>query len=275
MDIFRPNQLKKKVSNGEIALGIQLRSASERVAELIGMSGFDFVYIEAEHFLCDDRTLENILRAADAWNCTPIVRLSEGGAGRISQLYSAGAGGVILPHVETGEEARAFVQAAKFPPMGNRSATTCRCGGYGLLSGSEVCRWGNEETLAIAMIETCEGIQNLDEILDAGIDMIRIGFQDLAQDVGHPGEPRHSKVLELVRQAIETAAKHGVAVGGAASTREELLQLSQMGFTHFTVGSDLAILSRQFVKIQEEQNDGKETSHERKIYDLWRPVHVD
>ena len=248
MNYLRQNRLKEKA--GEMALGVQLRSASERVAELIAMIGFDFLYIETEHFFCDDFTIEHIFRAVNAWNCTPIVRLCEGGTDRIGQLFDAGAGGVILPRVETGEQAREFVRAAKYPPFGNRSSTTCRCGHYGLLSREEVFQWGNAETLAIAMIETQKGIENLEDILNTGIDMIRIGFSDLAQDMGYPGQTRHPEVLRQAQQAIQTAMRHGIAVGAAATDKSDLNRLRSMGFTHFTVGSDLAILQKRLSGIK-------------------------
>ena len=117
---FFQNKLRETVESGRIAFGIQLRSCSKRIAEMIGYYGFDFIYLETEHFVCTDETMEDIFRAAELSGCTPIVRLSDNLPGHISQVVEAGAKGVIIPHVETAEDAAMIVRAVKFPPLGTR-----------------------------------------------------------------------------------------------------------------------------------------------------------
>ena len=252
---FMQNKMKEKVDNGKVAFGMQLRSCSKRIAEMIALSGFDFIYVEVEHFVCNDETMEDIFRAADIAGCTPIVRLCECSPARITQVLEAGARGVIAPHIETAEEAKAFVEAVKFPPIGKRSGAGSRFGWYGLVPAKEVRRISNEQTLAIAMIESRKAVENLDAILDSGVDMIRVGFSDLSQDMGHIGEPRHPEVIEMAKKIVDTAKAHCVTAGAKADNLAEAEFFAGLGFTHFSLGSDLAILGKQFPNMVKEYNE--------------------
>lgn len=249
---FFYNRLRETVECGNIAFGIQLRSCSKRIAEMIGYFGFDFIYLESEHFVCNDETMEDIFRASELSGCTPIVRLCDNLPGHISQIIEAGAKGIIIPHVETAEEAAEIVRAVKFPPLGTRSGTKSRFSGYGIVPAKEVREMANRSVLAIAMIESKRGIDNLEAILETGIDMIRIGFNDLAQDLGHPGDVHHEEVLLAAVKIVETARTHMVPVGAKADSVEEARMLAKIGITHFSLGSDLSILAKAFSNMKRE-----------------------
>ncbi len=246
MEFLTRNKFREKVESGRLAFGMQLRSGSKRIAEMIAFYGFDFLYLEGEHFVFNDETMEDIFRASQLGGCCPIVRLCDFSPGRVSQVMEAGAKGVIIPHVERAEDAKAFVESIKFPPLGRRSGTKSRFSGYGAIQAGEIRKHENDRTLAIAMIESRKGAENLDAILGTGIDMIRVGFSDLSQDLGYPGEPRNPNVLKTAERIVSIAREHGVTVGTKASTPEEIRFFAGMGFTHFSLGSDISLLSGLF-----------------------------
>ena len=250
MSVFLKNRMYEKINRGEMALGMQLRTRSPMIAELIGLSGFDFIYIETEHVLCNDETLEHLCRAAALTGCTPIVRIGSCDPERIMQILDAGAMGLILPHVESREQARALVQAAKFPPIGTRSGGTTRAAAYGLMKQKEFYAASNQSVITIAMIETVKGMENLDEILDEGIDVVRIGLGDLSQSLGHIGEPHHPEVTQAIRFIIDKCKNHGVSVGTKAGSVQEAQEFWKIGITHLNLGSDMSILTKQFPKIE-------------------------
>jgi 2-keto-3-deoxy-L-rhamnonate aldolase RhmA len=245
------NKLKEKLDSGKIAFGVQLRSNSARVAEIAGLSGFDFLYIDTEHWLISDETLEHLFRAAEWGGCTPVIRLYDCSPARVTQIVEAGARGVIFPHLETADQAKAFVEAVKYPPYGHRSSPEGRFSDYGFAKMDDMRKTCNENTLAIGMIESRKGAENLDAILETGIDTLRIGFNDLSQDMGFIGQPRHPEVIEMTRRIVSVAKEHGVAVGGKAHSLEDAKFFADLGFRHFTLLSDLDLLCADFRSLVE------------------------
>ena len=113
----------------------QIRSRSLMSVEIAGLLGFDFIYLETEHFMCNDETIENIARAAQGVGTVPLVRVPSQDPEILMHLLDAGIMGVIAPHVETGEDARRIVAACKYPPRGTRgSGMSSRAAHYGLIS---------------------------------------------------------------------------------------------------------------------------------------------
>ena len=234
------NRTMEKLRAGGFALGLQLRSRSPLIAELAGYLGFDYLYIETEHFACSDETIESLARAAQISGVTPIVRTIHSDPENIGHLFDIGVQGVILPHVETPDQARSFVDAAKFPPLGHRgSSASSRAANLGCVDAEEYMEAANRNCLAIAMIETVKAVENLEAILDSGLDMIRVGFSDLSLDMGLLGKQKDPRFLETLRYITGEAARRGIPVGGKASSAESALQYKALGFRCLNVASDL------------------------------------
>lgn len=240
------NRALDAIRAGKTAFGLQLRSRSPLIAELAGYLGFDYVYFETEHYACNDETVENLVRACQVSGVTPMIRVICDDPEYIGHLYDTGVQGVILPHVETAEQAKRFVDAAKFPPLGHRGASSAsRAACLGCMDGKKFLEASNRNCSAIAMIETVQGAQNLDSILEAGIDMIRIGYSDLTLDMGIPGtSPRDARVEALTRHIVETAKAYNVPVGGKCSSPEDAEYFISMGFSWLNAASDLDHLKK-------------------------------
>jgi 4-hydroxy-2-oxoheptanedioate aldolase len=186
---MRVNKLRKALSGPKPIFGMSFYSQSLAIMEIIGHSGFDFVFIDCEHSpLAIDAGLENVLRAADYAGLGTVVRVKGNDEHMIRNALEAGADAVCIPHVRTADDARKAVLAGKFPPWGIRGAAgDVRCAHYGAgkFDWKEFVEKSNEDTLIVPLCEDKEFFDNIDEILDVkGVDMVNIGPTDLALSLG-------------------------------------------------------------------------------------------
>ena len=224
---MRKNKTKEKLNAGEPVFGFQLSFPSPHIVEMMGYAGADFVYLDTEHSAVGHESLENMIRAAEVSGTTPLVRVPHNlpGAypGALLRILAVGIMGVIVPHVDTKEEAIAVVKAVKCYPEGDRGVEGGRLTKYGFgMPVGEYIKKANEDTLVVIMIESTEGVKNLPQILQVeGIDVIQIGAGDLAQSLGYPGRIMEPIVQETIDKIIIETRKAGKAVGvGALSVRE-------------------------------------------------------
>lgn len=229
------------------AVGCQLRSHSFRIAELMGFCGFDFLYIDTEHYTCGPETIENLVRCCQLSNAASLVRIPDHDPGKISQYLDAGVTGIILPHLDTAEEARAAIKAGKYGPKGERGFSgNARSAHYGFVDRTTYSTQANDNTLIIGMIESMTAVENLDAILDSGIDALRIGPSDLAASMGLDGRSKEPAVQKVVDEILKKCNRAGVPVGGAASTVDETIAQFDRGFDFVHYSSDLVTLERHW-----------------------------
>ena len=174
------------------ALGPFMICTDPAMVESAGRAGYDFVLLDMEHGTTTFQTLPNLIRAANVTGVCPVVRVPRGSDIWIDQALDVGAGAVMIPQIDTAEQARAAVSAAKFSPVGTRG--TCRfvrSAGFGDVPGSEYFSKA-QDTVVILQAEGKKAIENLDEILDVpGIDVVFVGPYDLSSSLGHVGEIVH------------------------------------------------------------------------------------
>lgn len=237
------NRMLEKLRSGGTAIGTQLRSRSPMVAELFGYLGFDFVYIESEHFPFNIETVEELVRGCDLAGITSLIRIPDHDEGKILQFLDMGIGGLILPHVENREEALSIVKAGKYSPVGERGySDTSRSAQYGMIPVKEYRELSNRNTALIPMIESRQAAEHLEDILNTGIDLIRIGLRDLSDSFGYGGEQNHSDLQKAVDQIIATADKYHIAVGCAAGSLEDAREKLGRGFRQISFKSDMAMI---------------------------------
>lgn len=239
------NQFLDKLKAGEAAIGCQLRSHSLRIAELMGYCGFDFIYIDTEHYICDRETIENLMRCCELSGIVPLVRIPDQEPGRISQFLDAGVTGIILPHLDTPEQAEAAIKAGKYAPIGERGFSgNARSAHYGFVDRKTYSQQANATTMMIGMIESLTAVQNLDAILETGIDALRIGPSDLAASMGLDGRSKEPAVQQLVDEIIAKCRAKGIPVGGAGSSVDEVVSQIQRGYHFVHFSSDLVTLQK-------------------------------
>jgi 4-hydroxy-2-oxoheptanedioate aldolase len=231
--------------------GMFIGFPSPALVEMVGYAGFDFAIIDNEHGPMSLETTEHMIRAARCAGTLPVVRTQEPA---LLRVLDAGASGVMVPSVETAEQARRIVAACKYPPLGTRSsAFTARAGGYTFFGGAAQIERANEGVAIILMIESAQAVQALDAILEVkGIDALFVGLSDLALSMGHPGDNMHPEVQEALADVIRRAAARGVASGVLAGTPVDFNRYASMGakFLPMTMASVIAGALREAIAMR-------------------------
>jgi len=243
----KKNKLKEIIASGKVALGTCLYSFSPAIIELAGFCGLDFCRIDNEHAWRQDESVENVLRGAFCADIVPLLRIDKDNPYLVRKALEAGAGGVIVPHVNTRKEAEAVVQAAKFPPKGKRGyGGLCFSGQWGTNAGVDWMEWSNCETLVITMIEDVCAIPNLNDMLSLeGLDGVFFGPADFSISAGLPLQTGHEKVMDALKRTIEAAKKHNklVIFGAKYPYWESAQKLIELGVQAIEIGHDLTILA--------------------------------
>jgi 4-hydroxy-2-oxoheptanedioate aldolase len=225
-------------------IGCWLSLANAHSAESMANLGFDWVCVDLQHGLIDYKDLTYMLPAISTSQATPIVRVPWNEPYEIMKALDAGAYGIIVPMVNSRAEAQQAVSACRYPPDGNRSFGPIRGALYG---GKGYAREANGEIACIAMIETMDGINNLDEILTTpGLDGVYIGPSDLALALGLPpqGDTDHPVHAEHVKRILDGCKANRVAAGIHTSSLEYAQRYLQMGFNFVTLGADAGFMGR-------------------------------
>ena len=211
MDI-RPNRIKQKLSDGELAYIIAGLTNADDI-DAFGPNGFDGAWLEGEHGNVEATNLGDLTRACDLWGMTSVVRVNRNDQALIYRTLDCGAMGIVVPHVNTKAEAQNVVDGAKFAPIGHRGMYTSRQG-YGVENYFDVA---NSQTLLVVLIEDIVAVNNLDEILTVDhIDVFFVAPSDLATSMGHIGNHIHPDVQKTIDDAIKRIQDAGRTAGTLA-----------------------------------------------------------
>jgi 2-keto-3-deoxy-L-rhamnonate aldolase RhmA len=210
---MRENKAKQKLAAGEPVFQCMTLSCAPSVVEVLGRAGFDIICLDGEHGSLDRQTLENLVRAAECVNVTPIIRTTLSYAAEILPFLDTGVMGIMRPHCKTAAEAKMLVDAVRYAPQGTRGMTPGRANDYAVsgVPAKEYIAASNRETIVMPQIEDVEGIKNLPEILKVeGIDVLAIGDGDLSNSMGYPGQRTHPEVVEAIDHIIDLAHRAGI-----------------------------------------------------------------
>jgi 2-keto-3-deoxy-L-rhamnonate aldolase RhmA len=241
------NPVRDKLARNEPAFCMALRLArTPEIAMIAQASGFDAFYIDMEHCTIGLDAAAAICTAALPLGIAPMARIAGHRFEDATRLLDMGALGIIAPQVDTREQAQAFADACRFPPLGMRSVA-----GAGPLQGyrptplGEINAQGNAATLLVAMLETPEGVANADAIAAVpGIDVLLIGSNDLCTAMGIPGETRHPKLRAAYEAVGAACRKHGkhLGIGGIRADVAHVAELIALGARFVIAGSDVQYL---------------------------------
>jgi 4-hydroxy-2-oxoheptanedioate aldolase len=178
---------------------------------MIGRAGYDFIVLDLEHLLVSPDQLQHAIRACEIVGCEPWVRVPEVDAKLIGRVLDAGARGIVIPRLESADQARAAVAAARFPPMGRRGITGGRVTGFGTIALDEYIERANRDIRIVPMIESVAGLQAIDEILAVpGVSLVMEGALDLALDMGLGPRPMHADVWAALLQLADRCAANDI-----------------------------------------------------------------
>jgi 4-hydroxy-2-oxoheptanedioate aldolase len=256
---MRENTAKARWKSGEVTVGGWLSIPSPFVAEVMAHQGFDWVTIDMQHGLIDYQVAVTMLQAISTTPTIPFVRVPWNEFGIIGKMLDAGAYGIIIPMVNSVEEAKAAVAACRYYPEGSRSFGPIRAGYYG---GPDYFANANREIAVIPMIETQRALDNLDDILSVpGIDAVYVGPADLSITLGQQPAMNNEGAFEAARIRIaETCRRHGVTPGihaNAGLTAKHAAAGYQMITISGDVGAIAAAASRDLQAARDAAPKGK------------------
>jgi 2-keto-3-deoxy-L-rhamnonate aldolase RhmA len=211
-----PNHTKRRLKEGKIAIGMGLRLARSVDIATIGKTcGYDWLFIDMEHNSMDVDTAAQIAMAALPVGISPIVRVPGKEHHHASRLLDAGAQGIVVPHVDSVEEAERAVAYCKYPPQGHRSAMGALPQfAYESVPVGVATKAANDETLVVVMLETPDAIAKVDEIAAVeGLDVVLIGTNDLCAEMGIPGQFGDPRVEDAYRQVVAACNRNGIHPG--------------------------------------------------------------
>ncbi|MDD4599948.1 2-keto-3-deoxy-L-rhamnonate aldolase [bioreactor metagenome] len=236
----------KEIIASRAAIGTFLFSGEADNVEVLGYAGFDFVIICTEHASNGVHNLTGLLRAADVSGIMPIVRVTENNAALITKVLDAGAGGVLIPHVITADQAKSAVKAAKYGPQGERGlAGIVRAARYGFTPLKEYTMAQNKDSLVIVQIEDVPALENIDEILAVeGVDGIFVGPADLSQSMGIPGQFDNPEFQKVVKDIIRRGREAGKIAGIFVPTVEGAKQWQKEEANFLAIAADTVFFAQ-------------------------------
>lgn len=246
--------LKTLMASKDSVLGTWSQIAAPEMVDLIGLNGFQFTIIDCQHGPFGIETAENLARAADANDIAVALRVSRNDPVEIMKALDAGIRHVVVPNVETAEEAQQAVAATRFGPKGLRGACPCcRSGGHYIRNWQAYVADEEKRTGAIALVETANGHRNIDAICSAhGMAGLMVGPFDLSVSMGFHGDWRCKEVDHAVQDMVRCAKEAGLPVmmpvfaPDPAECRELIARWGEEGVSSFVIGSDKIIVAEAF-----------------------------
>jgi len=253
--LFEENTLKRKLRDGKPVIGIWNTLASPLLTEVMAHAGLDFQIIDLEHgpFILD-QIHTHVSACERIPSCTPVVRVPVQDEWMILQAMDQGAHGVVVPHVSDRESAQRIALSTKYHPVGNRGFTPfSKAGGFNNKSTEVYVNTVNSEALTIVIVESKEGLDKLDEIVEVeGIDIIYFGAYDLSQALGHPGEVRHPDVIQAIKKGVDIVKSHGKFSGGfVPQSKDDVEWLLELGMKFITYEVDSSIMHTHIRNLKE------------------------
>lgn len=221
-------------------IGSWIQTGSPAAAEMLADAGFHWLGLDCEHSSSDIATVESIARAIQGRDTALLVRVTQCDAIEIRRCLDVGASGVIVPMVESAEQARRAVRAAKYPPLGNRGYCFGRMNQWGGRF-DDYARSANDGTIVVAMIESRAGVENIEAILAVeGLNGVFIGPYDLSGSYGLPGQLQHEVVLRAYDSVVRACRAARVPAGQhiVHSTRAKIETAMAEGFTLICLDAD-------------------------------------
>ena len=245
---MRINKLRATLKAGDVALGTLVWGTHGRgVIYTLAATGMDFVMICMEHSDYSLETVTAMVAHAHAAGISPIVRIPDLQYEWVTRLLDSGCQSLILPHARSGAEVRRFIDLAKYHPECRRGmaiylgAST----NYEDVDPAAAMVHANSNTLLAVLIETREAVENLDQMLVPGIDLVLVGHQDLAQSLGVPGDYRHPQVRAATDKVHRLCKERGIANAAAVNQPENMQSAIESGAQFLLYGTDLILMRRE------------------------------
>jgi len=236
-------KIRRKMAAGKASIGSWMQIPHGSIAEILGAAGYDWVAVDMEHGAIGAEQLPDLFRALELGNTLPLVRVAEGTAKDCKLALDAGAGGVIVPNVQSADQLTAIRDICRWPPVGKRGVGFCRANLFG--KNFQAYQHEAQQAVLVAMIENNSAIGNLDSILKVkGLDAILIGPYDLSASIGIPGKIKDSRMQNTCRLILAKSKRAGIACGihVVEPEREELMKTILQGYLFIPYSIDAVTL---------------------------------
>ena len=207
------NSLKNKLRNNELTIGSWIMMNDVMSVEVLALAGFEWLVVDIEHTSIDLKSAQILINTIQANNIKALVRVSKNEEVVIKRVLDMGADGIIVPMINSKEDAKMAVEYAKYPPNGKRGVGLYRATKYGI-KFEEYKKWVENELVIVAQIEHIDAVKNIDDILEVdGIDATIIGPYDLSGSMGYPGEFERDDVKKAVATVLEKCKAKNIPSG--------------------------------------------------------------
>jgi 4-hydroxy-2-oxoheptanedioate aldolase len=239
------NRFKQAIARGKLQIGLWSQLAAPVAAEVLADAGFDFIVIDAEHAPNDVLSVLPQLQIIDRSPASAMVRMPWNDMVLTKRFLDIGAQTLLMPFIESAEQAQLAVSHVRYPPAGVRGvATMHRANRYGRVA--DYLSAAEQQICLLAQVETRSALEELEEIAAVeGLDGVFIGPSDLAASMGHIGNPGHAEVREAILAVPERMRKAGKPAGILTPIVEQARRYIEAGYVYVAVGSDLALLASQ------------------------------
>jgi 2-keto-3-deoxy-L-rhamnonate aldolase RhmA len=240
------NSARERLERGEVSLGFGVRTArSVEIAKAMKTAGFDWLFLDLEHSAMSIETASQLALAALDAGIAPIVRVPKGEYSLATRLLDNGALGIVMPHVDTADEAREVADRLRYPPKGHRGVfSSMPHFGYRQVKLDAMTASINAANLIIVMLESPAAIANADAIAAVdGIDVLLIGTNDLCVELGISGDLAHPRVVDAYERMVAACRRHGKWAGMGGVYDEPLMRrYVEIGCRFLMAGADLAFM---------------------------------
>ncbi len=249
--------VKSKLQKGELTVGSWISLGNNAIAEIFAKSGFDWLVIDIEHSVINIEAVGDLIRTIDLCGVTPLVRLTSNDSNQIKRVMDAGAHGIVVPMVNSIDDATNAVSATRYYPKGHRGVGLARAQGYGA-QFNEHYEWQKYGPIVIVQIEHIQALDQLEGILSVeGVDGFIIGPYDLSSSMGIPGEFDNSQFLETIdyirRVGKELGCPSGIHI--VEPDTAKLKESIDLGYRFIAYSVDIRMLdiaARKGVKVFKE-----------------------
>jgi len=256
--MYRENSFRTRLLAGARCHGCWLHMCSPIAAEVLALAGYDALIIDHEHGAGDLVGAIGIMQAMSATPTAPIVRAPWNDPVALKRILDTGPEGVMVPSINSADEARAAVAACRYPPGGKRGAAygLVRASDYGLAAQS-YAEAAQENQLLICQIETAQAVDAIPEIAAVdGVDMMFIGPIDLSGSIGKLGQFDDAEVIALRQRAEDAIKASGKLLGGLAVPNLSIAEMAECGYDFITAASDITLLRDAAVAQLKEMRGG-------------------
>lgn len=239
------NELKTRAKNGEKILGTMIMNfANPDLPKIFKVCGFDMFVIDSEHGYMDYSSIAAMISVAKSEGINVIVRVPEVRREVVLKYMEMGADGLLLPNVQTKEQAQKLVEYSKYAPLGDRGVALLKAhAGYKAQNASEYMQKANEDTILMVQIESGIGVANIDDIIGVeGIDVAFIGPNDLSQSLGIMGQFEHEVFIKAIDKIITSAKSHGKVCGMHMGNIPALLKWYEKGMNFNLYSNETAMI---------------------------------